>query len=149
MDIIATLNNLLVIELTASDVYWQQARILADLGYSKLAEQKSKDADEERGHAEAIINRILLLGGQATFSRSPVEPGTDVAAMLAVGLKLETAARDQYTPTIAEVLAAGDQVTRDLLSENQEANEEGIRWHQRQLRLIEQMSLPNYLQAQL
>jgi len=147
--IVTLLNKLLVIELTASDVYWQQYSTLKDLRYRRLAKHRKGDAKEERGHAQRLIDRILQLDGDVQFERATVDPGMDVAAILRVGLKLEIQAREVYTPALAEVMAAGDHVTRDILAENQLANEEGVHWHEQQLRLIEQMSLANFLQAQL
>lgn len=148
-EIVNILNGLLKIELTASDVYWQQSAILENLGYMKLAKAKKDEAKEERQHASKLIDRVLLLGGDVVFARDDKSPGSDVRAMLGAGLRLEQEVREAYVLAMSAVYAAGDYVTWAILAENQEENEDGIHFHEQQLGLMDAMGLDSYLQAQM
>lgn len=147
-DIVGRLNNLLVIELTASDAYWVQWQQLREMGYGELAEARKADAAEELEHAGKLVKRIIELEGTPAMARATVATEWDVQGMLEAGLKIEEEARTAYAQAITEMLNSPDQVTADLLNDNQRANEDGVLWHERQLRLIEQMGLQNYLAEQ-
>ena len=62
--VIAALNELLSNELSAMDQYFIHARMYHDWGLHKLFERIDHEFDDEKGHASALIERIIFLGGK-------------------------------------------------------------------------------------
>ena len=82
-EVIAALNQLLTGELTAMDVYFVQSRMCDNWGYTKLSARLGHEVTDETRHADALIKRILFLGGQPDVaSRAPFSAGKDVPEML-------------------------------------------------------------------
>jgi bacterioferritin len=79
-----------------------------------------------------------------------LQAGADVVARLADDLKYE---RETQRPLLVESIALCEQlqdyVSRDLLEDLLERCEENIDWLETQQRLIEDVTLPNYLQAHM
>ncbi|WP_416885148.1 bacterioferritin, partial [Marinospirillum sp.] len=90
--IIAALNKLLAGELTAMDQYFIHSRMYQDWGLNKLFERIDHEFDDEKGHAAALIERILFLEGTPDLvTREPIKVGKDVKEMLENDLALEYA----------------------------------------------------------
>ena len=68
---------------------------------------------------------------------------------MACDLKLEYAKQETLVKAIALCEAAQDYVSRALLVELRDENEEHIDWLETQQELVESMGLPNYLQSQM
>ena len=82
-EIIDGLNSLLCLELTAMDQYFIHSEMYADWGLYKLHERIAHESDDEKGHAKAIIERILFLGGKPDMvARNPLQIGETVADMM-------------------------------------------------------------------
>ena len=62
-EVIDCLKALLRGELTARDQYFLHSRIYEDQGLVRLYERMDHEMQEETQHADAILRRILLLGG--------------------------------------------------------------------------------------
>ena len=67
--------------------------------------------------------------------------------LLECDLKLEYQAHPMYKEAIAYCESVGDYVTRELLTDIQESEEEHIDFLEEQLKLIDAMGLPNYVQT--
>lgn len=63
------MNELLAGELAARDQYFIHSRMYAEWGYNKLFERIGHEMEDETGHAEAFIRRILMLGGTPKWYR--------------------------------------------------------------------------------
>jgi len=149
--VIAHLNSLLVGELTAIDQYFIHSRMYQDWGLNKLYARIDHEMAEERSHADLLINRILFLEGQPDLAtRQPLAVDSDVPSMLRNDLELEY----RVIPHLREVMAYCESVqdfdTRDILLKLlKDTEEDHTWWLETQLRLIDTIGLPNYLQSQM
>ena len=150
-EIIRTLNQLLVGELTAVDQYLVHGEKYADMGLYALAEKTLHESDHERQHAKALIQRILFLEGVPDLSkRDPLNVGATVKEMLESDLSLEYHVVGTLKSAIAEAELAQDYVTREMLRLQLDDTETDHAYFlEKQLRLIKLTGLENYLQSQM
>ena len=150
-EIIDGLNSLLCLELTAMDQYFIHSEMYADWGLYKLHERIAHESDDEKGHAKAIIERILFLGGKPDMvARNPLQIGETVADMLKSDLNVEYMVGARLKEVMALCESHSDFVTRNILQQNLEDTEvDHTWWLEKQLRLINKIGLQNYVQSQL
>ncbi|RTE87758.1 MULTISPECIES: bacterioferritin [Gammaproteobacteria] len=149
--VIDALNKLLRWELTSIDQYTRNASIYEDWGFTKLHERIAHEADDERGHAKMLIDRILLLGGKPDLeTRHPLPPSTDVPTMLKGDLDLELQNAKDLKASILLCESEKDFVSRSILvSILKDTEEDHAYWLRQQIGLIEIIGLENYLQSQM
>nr|WP_321272338.1 bacterioferritin [uncultured Tolumonas sp.] len=149
--VIAELNKLLAGELTAIDQYFIHSRMYQDWGYNKLFERISHESDEEKQHAAWIIERILFLEGTPEMTlREPLNVGKTVPDMLKSDLQLEYSVVKNLKAAIKLCEAEQDYQTREMLEKQLDDTEvDHAYWLEKQLRLIDQIGLQNYLQSQI
>ena len=149
--ILSTLNALLAGELTAVDQYLIHGEMYADMGLTKLAEKAIHESEHERQHARALIQRILFLEGKPDLSqRHALKIGKNVTDMLKSDLAVEYRVVSDLKKAMAACEKAQDYVTRDQLAIQLEDTEmDHAYFLEKQLRLIEQVGLQNYLQSQI
>ncbi len=149
--VIAQLNTLLTGELSAADQYFTHSRMYENWGFTKLYERIAHEVQDELGHADALIKRILFLEGTPDLSkRDPLHIGKTVEEMLKSDLALEL----QVVAALREVMtfceSVQDYVTRDILLAMLEDTEyDHTYWLEQQLSLLERVGLQNYLQSQM
>lgn len=145
--VIDYLNKLLAGELMARDQYFIHSRMYREWGYNKLFEHLDHEMAEETQHADALISRILMLGGKPAMQPEKLSVGTSVETMLQSDLNIELSVRDALKQGIVLCEKACDFVSRDLLlAQLKDTEEDHAHWLEQQLRLIDTMGLPNYLQ---
>lgn len=149
--IIDILNELLVGELTAVDQYLIHGEMYADMGLNELAAKSLHESEHEREHARALIQRILFLEGKPDLSkRDPLTVGKTVPDMLKSDLALEYKVTGDLKKAIAACEKASDFVSREMLETQLEDTEMDHAYYlEKQLRLIDMLGLPNYLQSQM
>lgn len=149
--IIEILNELLAGELTAVDQYLIHGEIYADMGLNELAAKSIHESDHERQHARALIQRILFLEGKPNLEkREPLKVGKTVPEMLKADLAVEYKVDGDLKKAIAACEKAQDYVSRDMLQIQLEDTEvDHAYFLEKQLRLIDLVGLPNYLQSQM
>ncbi|MBT1065397.1 bacterioferritin [Bowmanella sp. Y26] len=149
--IIDALNLLLANELTAMDQYFIHSRMYQDFGLNKLFERIDHEFDDEKGHAAALIERILFLEGTPDMTkRDGLNIGQDVPAMLQADLNLEYDVQRLLKDTIKLCEQEQDYVSRDMLTGLlKDTEDDHAYWLEQQLRLIKLVGLPNYLQSQM
>ncbi len=146
--VIDYLNFLLGGELGARDQYFIHSSMYAEWHLGKLYDRIHHEMEDETLHAQSIISRILMLGGVPNMQVSAINIGSDVPSMLKADLELEYAVQEHLKTGIALCEQERDYVTRDLLVRQLEDTEQDhAHWLEQQLRLIELMGLPNYLQS--
>jgi len=138
-----TMENLqkaLHMELTAAHQYQLHAHVLDDWGLDLLAKQMRVEMQEELGHSDAFIARILFFQGQADmdFDRKPVQ-SESLVSMFKSDLADEEGAIEFYTRAAQQAAEAGDIGSR-VLFETIALDEEGHKsWLELQLSLIERI----------
>lgn len=149
-EVIACLRELLRGELAARDQYFVHSRQYEDLGLGKLYERMDHEMQEETGHADAILRRILFLGGKPDMRPHEFTAGTDVPDMLRRDLAVENQVRQALQEGVALCERCADYQTRNiLLAQLKDTEEDHTYWLEKQLGLIEKIGLANYLQSQI
>lgn len=150
-EVIAHLNRNLANELTAMDQYFIHSRMYEDWGLTQLYERIAHEMEDETGHADKIIKRILFLDGLPDLvTRSALSIGRTVPDMLKNDLALEIKVIDDLKAAMKCCESARDYQTREILQELlAETEEDHAHWLEQQLGLIEKMGLRNYLQARM
>lgn len=146
--VIQQLQVLLESELSAFDQYFIHARMYADWGLTQLEERIMHEAEEEREHAQALIDRMLFLEAIPNLSqRTPLTIGKDVTEMLNNDLQYEYAVASALRTAIGVCEQESDFQTREILLKLlADTEEDHMYWLEQQLGLIDKMGLENYIQ---
>jgi bacterioferritin len=148
--VITHLNTILTNELTSINQYFLHARMFKNWGFEELDEVEYKESIDEMKHADTLINRILFLEGLPNVQKhNKILVGEDVGEALKSDLTLELTARKDLQNAIGHCEKVQDYVSRDLLVDIMESEEEHIDWLETQTELIEKVGLANYLQSQM
>jgi bacterioferritin len=143
------LNNVLRNELTAINQYFLHSRMLSDWGLSELAHKEYEESIDEMKHADKLIKRVLFLGGLPNLQDlGKLLIGENVHELITCDLSLEVRSLPDLKLGITHCETMKDFGTRELFVDILKSEEEHIDWLQTQLRLIEQMSIENFVQLQ-
>jgi len=149
--VISALNGILALELTAMDQYFIHSRMYDDWGLTKLFERIDHEFDDEKGHAAALIERILFLESTPDMvTREPLRIGKNVPEMLENDLKVEYEVAEKLKEAIVLCEQEKDFQSREILQKLLEDTEvDHAYWLEKQLGLIDKVGLQNYLQSQM
>ena len=148
--VIEFLNRVLYIELTAINQYFLHAKMLRNWGFGELAEYEYKASTDDMKHADKLAERILFLEGLPNFQLlGKLRIGENPRELLVCDLALENEALPVLREAIAYSETVGDYVSRQLLSDILESEEEHLDWIETQLSVIERIGEPNYLLSKL
>ena len=144
-EVIACLKELLRGELAARDQYFLHSRQYEDPGLKALYQRMDHEMQEETGHADAILRRILFLEGEVDMRPHAFTPGKTVVEMLEADLQVEYRVRADLAAAMKLCEEKQDYVSRDLLlAQLKDTEEDHTWWLEQQLGLIKRIGLENY-----
>jgi bacterioferritin len=147
-EVIKHLNIILKNELTAINQYFLHARMADDWGLFKLGKYQYKESIDEMKHADKIIKRILFLEGLPNLQAlNRLRIGENVEEMLKADLALEHDALPDLKAAITHCEVVKDYVSRDLLKDILESEEEHVDFLETQLGLIDKVGIQNFQQS--
>lgn len=148
--VIQHLNKALYNELTAINQYFLHARMFKQWGLKELAEHEYKESIDEMKHADKLIERILFLDGLPNLQQlGKLLIGETPKEAIECDLQLERAAVPDLKAGIAHAENVGDYISRELLEDILESEEEHIDWLETQLSLIARLGEALYLQSKM
>lgn len=147
--VIQHLNAALKNELTAINQYFLHSRMLRNWGVTKLGEYEYKQSIDEMKDADELIERILFLDGLPNLQDlDKLMIGENVREILDCDLRLEEMAIARLREAIAHCESVRDFVTRDMLSDMLDGEEDQVDFIETQIELIDRIGIENYIQLQ-
>lgn len=146
-DVIRGLNKVLGYSLIAINQYFLHARMAQNWGIEELNEKFYKQSIAEMKWSDALIERILLLEGLPNLQDyGKLFIGEDVAEMIECNARLEDQKFATLTDTITLCEQKQDYVSRKLLLDLKDGNEEYTDWLDTQQDLIRDVGVENFIQ---
>ena len=147
---IAQLNGVLRNTLTLINQYFLHARIYENWGLVKLNEKDYQASIVKMKQADKLIKRILFLEGLPNLQDvGKLMIGEDTREILKNDLAMETDSHKLLVKAIAHMESEKDYVSRELLDDLLEDDEEYIDWLETQLILIDKIGKKRYQQSQI
>ncbi|WP_231486491.1 bacterioferritin [Candidatus Blastococcus massiliensis] len=144
------LNDALTFELTVTNTYFLNARMLDAWGLPKLGKVFYDLSIDEMRDADAIIQRVLLFDGHPNLQRlGSIRVGETAEEMLVLALDSEKAAVAQFNAAAKECHDLGDHGTASVFEEMVLDEEKHADWFEAQLSAIERVGAQQYLAAQI
>jgi bacterioferritin len=144
------LNQVLRSQLTAINQYFLHARMCGNWGLDKLNDKEYHRSIKAMKQADELIERILFLEGLPNLQDlGKLYIGEEVPEVLANDLRLATEIVTELRAAIGKCEQDQDYISRELLEDILETEEEQIDWLESQLWAIDNAGLPNYLQSMM
>ena len=148
--VIEYLNKVLRNELTAINQYFLHSRMFKDWGLHRLADHENHESIDEMKHADKLIERILFLEGLPNLQDlGKLLIGEKAEEALQCDLRLEMEAIPLLREAITYCETVKDFISRELLEDILESEEDHVDWLETQIELIGKVGIENYLQSQM
>ena len=149
-DVINQLNQVLYHQLTAINQYFLHSRMFNDWGIEKLGSAEYKESIQQMKDADKIIERILFLEGLPNLQNlGKLYIGQHTVEVLNCDVRKVNENIEALQKAVSLAEQEMDYVTRDLVQEILENEEEYLDWITTQLDLVEKVGIENYIQSQI
>ncbi|MCL1037286.1 bacterioferritin [Shewanella submarina] len=149
-DVLKQLNKVLTSELTAINQYFLHARMFRNWGLDGLDKVEYRKSIQDMKHSDKLIERILFLEGLPNLQLlDKLMIGEHTEEMLSCDMLMLRGELDLLRDSIALCEQHRDYVSRDMLQELLEDEEEHLDWLEAQFELIGMTGIENYLQSQI
>ncbi|WP_286240276.1 bacterioferritin [Neptuniibacter halophilus] len=148
--VIGYLNKVLTSELTSINQFFLHARMYKNWGLDELNEKAYKKSIKDMKQADDLIERILFLEGLPNLQQlGRLRIGEHTEEMLACDMEFQLEQLTLLREAIAQCETSGDYVSRDILEDILEYEEDHVDWIETQQYLIANTGIENYLQSQI
>ena len=145
--VIEVLNDALTFELTAINQYYIASKMAKNWAYHKLAAAYFEESKGEMQHADALIERILMLDGVPNMQRLfTVKVGESVVEQFRLNYAMELDAVDRYRRGVAVCTEEADPGSRTFLEGFLRDEEDHVDEVEGELQQLEQLGEPLWLQ---
>lgn len=146
--VITQLNKILGNELVSINQTFLHSRMFNDWGISTLGSKEYKKSIKDMKQADKLIERILFLEGLPNLqSLGKLRIGEDTQDILKCELDLMAVMLDELRTAVAICEDEQDYISRALLDELLEEEEEFLDWLETQQLQIENQGIENYIQS--
>jgi bacterioferritin len=148
--VVELLNQALTLELTVTNTYFLQARMLDNWGLGGLGKVFYDLSIEEMKDADELISRILMFDGHPNVQKlNAITVGEDAEEMLTLALESEKGAIAQFNTAAQECHELGDHGTAAVFEVMVRDEEEHADWFEGQLDAIARVGIQQYLARQV
>lgn len=148
--VIAQLNKVLTAELTSINQYFLHARMFKNWGLEKLNEREYKKSIKDMKQADVLIERVLFLEGLPNLQQlGSLRIGENPSEMISCDSDFQQDQIALLRQSIALCEKHQDYVSRELLEDILEYEEEHLDWIETQQHLLKELGSENYLQSML
>jgi bacterioferritin len=144
--VISALNDVLMAELTAINIYYIHYKMQDNWGFKKLAHHAREESMGEMKHADMMIERILYLDGIPDMAKyDTILVGDTCEDQLKNQYVIETQHVERLQKHIALCISKNDFGTKEILDGILEDTEESCDWLETQFDRIKNVGIENYL----
>jgi bacterioferritin len=144
--IIEALNDVLMAELTAINIYYLHYKMQENWGFKKLAQHSREESINEMKHADLMMERILYFDGAPNMARyDEILVGDNCEDQLKNQYKIETQHVERLKKHIQLCLEKKDFGSKEILDGILEDTEEACDWLETQFQRIKDVGIENYL----
>ncbi|MHA3052280.1 MULTISPECIES: heteropolymeric bacterioferritin subunit Bfr [unclassified Acinetobacter] len=149
-DVINQLNQVLYHHLTAINQYFLHSRMFNDWGVEKLGSAEYKESIRQMKHADKVIERILFLEGLPNLQHlGKLYIGQHTLEVLQCDVRKVKENIEALQKAVALSEQLQDYVSRDLVQEILEHEENYWDWLETQIDLTESVGIENYIQSNM
>lgn len=149
-NVVTCLNQVLVNELTSINQFFLHARMFKNWGLGALNEKAYKKSIKDMKQADALIERILFLEGLPNLQQlGRLKIGEHTAEMIQCDLTVQTDQISELRDAVTLCESEKDYVSRELLEDILEYEEDYLDWLETQQHLIANTGIENYLQSMI
>ena len=144
--IIDALNDTLMAELTAINIYYIHYKMQENWGFKKLASHSREESMGEMKHGDKLIERILFLEGVPNMAKyDEILVGDTCEDQLKNEYTIETRHVKRLRKHIQLCIDKGDFGTKELLDSILVETEDSCDWLETQFQRIKDVGIENYL----